>query len=308
MKLSQFLSVFLFFCLLFPAFSNADQLEDAKTAFDDKDFEKAYELLVPLAEAKNAEAQTRLGMMYLNGQGVEMDLTEGLRLIMAAAKQGYDVAQACALDVCMDMAREGDAGAMYNVAGMCLKGWGGEQDKNVCLKWLEEAARLGHENSGKMLNKIYSKGMYGIAPDEEKAAYWKDLLAAYEAGLDGTWSGEIPSAFGGPPMKMTFTFETDGNELAGTTPGFGGRDLRIEDGEISGKDFSFKIEKGFGEMKSTDNYTGEFYGDTIKLTYTTTVETRKQRGKSTLNIDETGGGMGDQDSPPITFIAKRTEI
>jgi len=58
---------------------------------------------------------------------------------------------------------------MYHVGGMCLKGWGGEQNKSVCLKWLEEAAKLGHEKSGIMLYKIYAKGMYGIIPDEEKA-------------------------------------------------------------------------------------------------------------------------------------------
>ena len=61
MKLSRFLSVFLLSCFVFPAFSNADQLEDAKTAVDNGDFEKAYELLTPLAEAKNAEAQTSGG-------------------------------------------------------------------------------------------------------------------------------------------------------------------------------------------------------------------------------------------------------
>ena len=307
MKLTQFFLVILLFCFVFPAYSNADQLKDAKTAYDREDYEEAYELLSPLAEAENAEAQTMLGVMYINGQGVEMDLTKGLRLVMAAAKQGYNVAQACALDVCMDMAREGDTGAMYNVAGMCLKGWGGEQDKSVCLKWLEEAAKLGHENSGKMLNKIYSKGLYGITPDEEKAAYWTDLLAAYEAGLDGTWSGEVPNAFGGPPMKLTFTFETDGNELGGTTPGFGGRNLRIEDGEIDGKNFSFKVVfEGFGPT-TTNSYTGEFYGDTIKLTYTISTDTRKQRGKSTLNVQETSGNTGGE-SPPMTFIAKRTEL
>jgi hypothetical protein len=307
MKLTRFLLVLLLFCFVFPAYSNADQLKDAKKAYDRENFDKAYELLSPLAEAENAEAQTMLGVMYINGQGVEMDLTKGLRLIMAAAKQGYNVAQVCALDVCMDMAREGDTGAMYNVAGMCLKGWGGEQDKSVCLKWLEEAAKLGHQNSGKMLNKIYSKGMYGIAADEEKAAYWTDLLAAYEAGLDGTWSGEVPNAFGGPPMKLTFTFETDGNELGGTTPGFGGRNLRIEDGEIDGKNFTFKIKKSFGDMNSTEDYTGEFYGDTIKLTYITKTDTRRQRGKSTLNVQETSGNPGG-DSPPVTFIAKRSEL
>jgi hypothetical protein len=304
MKLNRFLSVFLLACFIFPAFSYADQLEDGKTAFDSKDFEKACELLSPLAEAKNAEAQTMLGVMYVNGQGVEMDLTKGLRLIMEAANQGYGVAQVCALDVTMDMAREGNTGAMYNVGGMCLKGWGGEQDKAVCLKWLEEAAKLGHEKSGKMLNKIYAKGMYGIAPDEVKATYYNDLLAAYEAGLDGTWSGEVPNTYGdGPPMKMTFTFETDGNKLTGTTPGFRGQPNRIRDGKTDGKEFSFKVKTNFMGAKNTTDYKGEFYGDTIKLTSVTKTEGSEDAGPgSTLRSG------GDVEYPPMTFIAKREEL
>ncbi|MBN1831722.1 MAG: sel1 repeat family protein [Deltaproteobacteria bacterium] len=305
MKFNRFLFVFLVSCLVFQAPSNADQLEDAKAALDNQDFSKAYELLSPLAEAKNMEAQTRLGVMYVNGQGVERDLTKGLSLIMEAAKQGYDMAQVCALDVSMDVARAGDTGAMYNVAGMCLKGWGGEQDKSVCLGWLEEAAKLGHEKSGEMLNKIYTKGMYGITPDEEKATYWGNLLAAYDAGLDGTWNGEIPGFGGGPPMPVSFTFETDGDKLTGTTPGFGGQNIQIKDGKIERNNFSFKVKTSFGNMETTTDYKGEFYGDTIKLTSTMKTSQDKSGGASLLKIKDT---TVDQESPPMTFIAKRSEL
>lgn len=305
MKFSRFLFVFLVFYLVLPAFSSADQLEDAKKALDNQEYKKAYELLSPLAEAKNVEAQTRLGIMYVNGQGVEMDPTKGLSIIMEAAKQGYDMAQVYALDMYIDIARAGNTGAMYNVAGMCLKGWGGEQDKSVCLGWLEEAARLGHEKSGKMLAKIYTEGTYGITPDEEKATYWNDLLAAYAAGLDGEWSGEVPGFGGGPPMPRIFTFKTDGNKMKGTTPGFGGRDIRIKDGKIDGNKFSFMvIMKGFGGMKTTTEYDGVFYGDTIKLTYVTKTSQDRNGGARLLKAQAPNV---DGESPPITFIAKRSE-
>ena len=255
-------------------------------------------MLSPLAEAKNAEAQTRLGVLYVNGQGIEMDFAKGLGLIMEAANQGYDTAQVSALKIYMDIASMGDTGAMYNVGGLCLKGWGGEQDKTVCLKWLEKAARLGHERSGKVLNKIYAKGMYGITPDEEEATYWNDLLATFAAGLDGEWSGEIPG-FGGQPTPVSFTFVTDGNKLTGTTPGIRGRNIRIQKGKIDGKDFSFIVKTtGFGGTKMTTDYTGEFFGDTIKLTSIT----------KTKAPDQDGPGVsrgGDSESPPMTFIAKR---
>jgi hypothetical protein len=302
MKLSRILSVVLLTCVVFPAFSTADQLEDAKKALDNKDYKKAYELYAPLAEAKDLEAQTRLGIMYVNGLGVKMDLTKGLGLIMEAANQGYDMAQVCALDVYMDIARTGDTGAMYNVGGMCLKGWGGEQDKTVCLKWLEKAAKLGHTNSAKVLNKIYTKGLYGITSDEEKASYWTDLLAAYDAGLDGTWSGEASGLGGGPPMPTTFTFKTDGNKLTGTTLGSRDRNIQIQKGKIDGKDFSFIVKTtSFGGTKMTTEYTGEFFGDTIKLTYTTETSAPIHRGPGV-----TRGGASE--SPPMTFIAKRSEI
>ena len=298
MKLSQLLSAFLLFCFLFPGLAAADQLEDAISAIENKDYKKAHELLQPLVDEGNAAAQTRLGAMYINGQGVEMDFTKGLGLIMGAAKEGYDRAQSIALAIYMELASEGDTGAMYNVGGMCLKGWGGEQDKTVCLEWLERAARLGHEGSGKVLNKIYAEGMYGITPDEEEATYWNDLLTAYAAGLDGKWSGEIPG-FDGQPMPISFTFKTDGNKLTGTTPGFRGRNIKIQKGEIDGKDFSFIVKTtAFGGTKMTTEYTGEFFGDTIKLTSITKTKAPERDGPGVSR-------GGDSESPPMTFIAKR---
>jgi len=302
MKLEKSVLFTLLICVFFPFVSNADQLEDAISSIENKDYKKAHELLQPLVDEGNAAAQTRLGAMYVNGQGVEMDLAKGLGLIMEAANQGYDLAQGFALKIYMDIASTGDTGAMYNAGGLCLKGWGGEQDKTVCLEWLEQAARLGHERSGKVLNKIYAKGMYGITPDEEEATYWNDLLAAFAAGLDGEWSGEAPNAFGGPPMKMTFTFKTDGNELTGTTPGFRGQNIRIQKGKIDGKDFSFIVKTtGFGGTNMTTEYTGEFFGDTIKLTSITKTNAPRRRVASVATTS--GGG----ESPPVTFIAKRVE-
>ena len=274
MKLSRFLSAFLLSCFIFPAFSSADQLEDAKSAFDNKDFEKAYELLTPLAEAKNAEAQTRLGIMYLNGQGVEMDLTKGLRLIMEAANQGHDVAQVCALNVCMDMARQGDTGAMYNVGGMCLKGWGGEQDKSVCLKWLEEAGRLGHIRSAEQLNNIYKKGQFGITRDKEKADEWKDVAKGFKKGIKGKWAGAFPGGMGHQPLYLSFTFKVKdkiltGSTLAGSTRHANRKEFPIEDGKIDGNNISFKIAMKLDEMDVTHYYTGTFLGNALRLSYTT---------------------------------------
>jgi len=155
-----------------------------------------------------------------------------------------------------------------------------------------------------MLNKIYAKGMYSITPDEEKAAEWKDVAEGFKKGIDGTWEGSISMGEDIPPMALSYDFTTDGNILTGTTPGFGGRKMQIQDGKIDGNSFSFTVKFGFGGTETINNYRGGFYGDTIKLTYTTTTETSKQRGSSPLKIEETSGGG---ELPPITFIAKRSE-
>jgi hypothetical protein len=304
MKFFRSVFITLLLCVVFPSMSYADQLDEANAAIESKDFKKAYELLQPLAEEGNAEAQTRLGALYVNGQGVEQDLTKGLSWIMQAASQGYETARRIAFKLCLDLVNQGDTTVMYNLGYMCLNGWGGEYDPNVCLGWLENAGKIGHERSAEMLAKIYTEGLYGMTPDEEKATYWSNLSAAFAAGIDGKWEGSIPMGEDLPPMILSFEFKTKGDKLTGTSAGFGGQKMRIRDGKIDGNDFSFTVKSNLGGMRTATDYTGTFLGDRLKLTYTTTTETRKQRGSSTLRIKKNTGGAV---FPPVTFTAERVE-
>ena len=288
MKLNRILLFSLLLCFVFPILSNADQLEDAKAAIENKDFEKAYELLCPLAEESNAEAQTILGALYVNGQGVEKDVTKGISLIMKAAIQGSEAARVQALNLCMELGKHGDATALYNVGYMCLNGWGGEYDTNVCIEWLENAAKLGHIRSGNVLSQIYTKGMFDITPDEEKASYWKNLATAFAAGIDGQWVGTIPG-MGGQPMTINFNFKSDGDTLTGTQSGTPGQLTQITDGKIDGINISFTVDmRRRGNAVSSTKYTGVLLGDELKLSYTS-----KMRGGDAF--------------PPQTFIAKRVK-
>jgi TPR repeat protein len=54
----------------------AGQLEDGVAAYQLGDYETAMQLLRPLAEQGNAEAQFTIGQMYENGQGVPQDFTQ----------------------------------------------------------------------------------------------------------------------------------------------------------------------------------------------------------------------------------------
>ncbi len=285
MNFYRFTVLSLLLCFVFPLISNADQLEDANAAIKNEDFKLAYELLLPLAEENNAEAQSYLGALYINGQGVEKDFNKGMALIMKAASQEYKPARLQAFKLCIDLANNGDTAAMYNVGYMCFKGWGGEHEANVCLRWMENAARMGHEKSSKILAGIYEKGKFGITPDAEKATYWRNLAEAFASGVDGKWEGSVPG-MGGAPMELSYEFKTDGDKLTGTTVGYGGKENEIKDGKIDGNNLSFTVESKFQGMKTTVKYTGLFFGDTIRLTFTS----------------DMGSG---QTSPPTTFDVKR---
>ena len=145
-----FFSFLLF--LFFPLTLYADPLEDANEAIKIEDYKKAYKLLLPLADDKNPEAQTRLGALYVNGQGVKEDFNKGLSLIMKAAAQEYKPARVMAYRLFMDLGNQGDAAAMYNVGYMCFNGWGGKPDTDICLGWLETAGEMGHEKSANILD------------------------------------------------------------------------------------------------------------------------------------------------------------
>ena len=237
-------------CFVFPILSYADQLEEAKAAIQNEDFNKSYELLSTLAEADDAEAQFLLGSLYIKGQGVEKDDTKGLSWIMKSARQGYDQARLRAFSIYFELAGRGDASAMYNLGYMWLHGWGGEQDPDVGIGWLESAAKNGHDHSAKVLSEIYAEGKFGITRDKDKASFWSNLPVEIAANIDGTWSREALDQ--GPPTTEP-TFDSDAQEYI------------LEDIIIEGKrvlhslrremirveDLKFEI---FNALNSTDDF------------------------------------------------------
>jgi uncharacterized protein len=73
--------------------SMADPLLDAQRAYGEGDYAKAAKLFKPLAKKGNALAQTSLGEMYINGQGVHQDDQEAEKWYRLAAEQGNAIAQ-----------------------------------------------------------------------------------------------------------------------------------------------------------------------------------------------------------------------
>ncbi len=93
----------------------------AAGAYEQRDFALALSLWKPLADQGSAEAQTLLGAMYWQGEGVPRDHTEAARLYLLAAEQGY-------------------ARAQYNIGFMYGFGEGiPPQDDGQAYKWISLA-------------------------------------------------------------------------------------------------------------------------------------------------------------------------
>jgi hypothetical protein len=71
----------------------AGPLEDGKAAYDGGDYAHAFQLWRPLADQGDATAQTYLGVIYANGDGVPQDYAEAVKWYRKAANQGTAVAQ-----------------------------------------------------------------------------------------------------------------------------------------------------------------------------------------------------------------------
>ena len=107
--------------VLLPVNAIAGALEECAAAYDRQDYAAALQLCRPIAEQGDARAQTSLGGMYYNGQGVQQDYVEAAIWTRKAAEQGYAPAQA-------------DLGVLY------WNGQGVPQDVVLAYMWLSLAA------------------------------------------------------------------------------------------------------------------------------------------------------------------------
>src|SRR5262245_58942715 len=83
--------IFLMSCLAAPV--AAGPFEDAAAAYGKADYATALPLFRQLADQGVARAQTVLGVMYANGQGVPKSDTEAMKWYRLAADQGDAGAQ-----------------------------------------------------------------------------------------------------------------------------------------------------------------------------------------------------------------------
>ena len=82
------------FLLLFSGSSGVfgDDYQDGWDAYERQDYKTAYKLWLPLAEQGDADAQSNLGWMYENGQGVPQDYVLAHMWFSLSSSQGITIA------------------------------------------------------------------------------------------------------------------------------------------------------------------------------------------------------------------------
>jgi len=104
-------------------------------AYQSGDFATALREFRPLAEQGDADAQSYLGFMYHNGEGVLQNYKTAFKWYSLAAEQGH-------------------ANAQHNLGVMYHNGEGVLQDYVYAHMWWNIAASNGNENGGKLRDEV----------------------------------------------------------------------------------------------------------------------------------------------------------
>lgn len=172
--------------------------ERARAAYQKGRYDKAFDIWYQAANDGEAEAQSWIGSLYANGEGVEVDDQKALQWYLAAAKQGNHMAQANvgafyfmgrgtarnvpeAVRWLTAAAEGGDLNGLFNLAVIYSKGDGVKENHEKAADLYRHAAELGHYPSQSRLGYIYAQGK-GIPKDRVQAYLWLSLAAQHGIG------------------------------------------------------------------------------------------------------------------------------
>lgn len=156
-----------------PAVAQATySLTEAASAQARGDHLRAFQILLPLAQGGQPEAQVRLGLIYYHGLGVREDDLEAFGWFGRAAALGHadgqyhlanlyafgNVPPQHAEDGDREAARwyfaaaqQGHADAQYGLAILFSAGKGVLQDPGEAMKWFRRAAAGGHRDAQRFI-------------------------------------------------------------------------------------------------------------------------------------------------------------
>ncbi|MBI4985815.1 MAG: sel1 repeat family protein [Rhodocyclales bacterium] len=159
---------FLFFTglLAFALPAAADSLGDGLQAYEAGRYGQAIQLLTPLANQSNSQAQFRLGMMHYHGQGVPEDEKLAVYWLRKAAAQGHTEA----------MFELGNAFLLGHEAAKLVP----DPDREAAL-WYFQAASAGHAEAQYHLGLLFLAGK-GVIESRKEALSWFRKAAAQDHG------------------------------------------------------------------------------------------------------------------------------
>jgi TPR repeat protein len=157
--------------------------------------------MTALADAGDANAQARLALIYLKGEGAAADPAAALRWARAAAEAGQPVAEnlmgvfyregklvkaddEAALTWFSSAAAKGNLKAMHNLAIAYAQGQGTAKDEKLAAEWFRRAAERGYVDSAFDLALLYERGL-GVPQDTKQALTWYGIAAQ---------AGDVPAA------------------------------------------------------------------------------------------------------------------
>ena len=137
----------------------AHVVDAAYSAFEKGDYKSALLLGRPVADQGDSRAQSLLGLIYLNGRGVQRNDPEAMKWYRRAADQG-------------------DADAQVRIGDMYFEGRAVAQDYPEAARWYRLAADSGNATAQYNLGILYAKGE-GVPLDNVLAHMWINLAAVY---------------------------------------------------------------------------------------------------------------------------------
>lgn len=150
-------------------FLNSAQLKKGISLYDKSEFVAAYEILLPMAEQGNAQAQFFLGKMYRYGLGKPADAKRAQKWFDLAIKN--DV-----VNIMKKEARQGVASAQSNLGVMYYEGLGVDRDPQVAAVWNQQSAEQGYAIGQSNYAAQLLHGI-GVQKNAEQAAFWYEKAA-----------------------------------------------------------------------------------------------------------------------------------
>lgn len=178
-------------CLLFVIPLLAD-LEAGNMSYHMKDYSLAMQLLLPLAESGDLDAQHLVGLMFRDGNGASANLEEAIMWFKKSAEQGEGYSQFEIAKIFFQgkypskeerdgtkwiarIAESGSANAQFLIGDFFMKAEGGIQDYKEAMKWMRLAANQGDSRAFLGIGLMYINGN-GVELDLVQLYLWT-LLA-----------------------------------------------------------------------------------------------------------------------------------